>query len=211
MGVFSGAYLVFLIIEVLAMFTGRWQLHRVACVLSSITAIVAPTTLGAVFGVLSSRPYWHGAFTPPAMVAAAMLSGTALLGIVFSCVHRFRLTGFERAATLAIPAIRLLLTIILAVTVLAVGSPTARGLSGHGPRPSRSPVGGKPPVPGARVAGVAGLGRAPTNPPSGCIFAPRCTMADARCAAEYPPYEEKHPGHWAACWHSGRVAGEVDG
>jgi Ni/Fe-hydrogenase subunit HybB-like protein len=133
MGVFYGAYLVFLIIEVLAMFTGRWQLHRVACVLSSITAIVAPTTLGAVFGVLSSRPYWHGAFTPPAMVAAAMLSGTALLGIVFSCVHRFRLTGFERAATLAIPAIRLLLTIILAVTVLVVGWDTAWGLYGNVP------------------------------------------------------------------------------
>jgi molybdopterin-containing oxidoreductase family membrane subunit len=133
MGVFYGAYLVFLIVEVLSMFTGRWQLHRVACVLSSITAIVAPTTLGAVFGVLSSRPYWHGAFTPPAMVAAAMLSGTALLGIVFSCVHRFRLAGFERVATLAIPAIRLLLTIILAVTVLVLGWQTAWGLYGDVP------------------------------------------------------------------------------
>jgi len=133
MGVFYGAYLVFLIVEVLSMFTGRWQIHRVACVLSSITAIVAPTTLGAVFGVLSSRPYWHGAFTPPAMVAAAMLSGTALLGIVFACVHRFRLAGFERVATLAIPAIRLLLTIILSVTVLVVGWQTAWGLYGDVP------------------------------------------------------------------------------
>ena len=133
MGVFYGAYLVFLIIEVVSMFVGRWQIHRIACVLSSITAIVAPTTLGAVFGVLSSRPYWHGAFTPPAMVAAAMLSGVALLGIVFCCVHRFRLAGFERVATLALPAIRLLLTIILAVTVLVVGWGTAWGLYGNVP------------------------------------------------------------------------------
>ena len=133
MGVFYGAYLVFLVIEVLSMFTGRWRLHRIACVLSSITAIVAPTTLGAVFGVLSSRPYWHGAFTPPAMVAAAMLSGTALLGIVFYGVHRFRLAGHERVATLAIPAIRLLLTIVLAVTVLVVGWQTAWGLYGDVP------------------------------------------------------------------------------
>jgi Ni/Fe-hydrogenase subunit HybB-like protein len=133
MGVFYGAYLVFLITEVLSMFTGRWELHRIACVLSSITAVVAPTTLGAVFGVLSSRPYWHGAFTPPAMVAAAMLSGTALLGIVFACVVRFRLTGFERAATLAIPAIRLLLTIALAVTALVVAWDLAWGLYGNIP------------------------------------------------------------------------------
>ena len=133
MGVFYGAYLVFLVTEVLSMFTGRWRLHRIACVLSSITAIVAPTTLGAVFGVLSSRPYWHGAFTPPAMVVAAILSGIALLGIVFACVHRFRLAGFERAATLAIPAIRLLLTIVLAVTVLVVAWDTAWGLYGNVP------------------------------------------------------------------------------
>lgn len=133
MGVFYGVYLVFLIIEVLSMFTGRWRLHRIACVLSSITAIVAPTTLGAVFGVLASRPYWHGAFTPPAMVAAALLSGTALLGIVFYCVYRFRLAGYERAATIAIPAIRLLLTIIVAVTVLVVAWDTAWGLYGNVP------------------------------------------------------------------------------
>jgi len=133
MGVFYGAYLVFLVIEVLSMFTGRWRIHRIACVLSSITAIVAPTTLGAVFGVLASRPYWHGAFTPPALVSAAVLSGTALLGIVFYGVHRFRLAGFERAERLAIPAIRLLLTIILAVTVLVVGWQVAWGLYGDVP------------------------------------------------------------------------------
>ena len=133
MGVFYGAYLVFLVIEVASMFTGRWRIHRIACVLSSITAIVAPTTLGAVFGVLASRPYWHGAFTPPAMVSAALLSGTALLGIVFYGVHRFRLAGYERAERLAIPAIRLLLTITLAVTVLVVGWQIAWGLYGDVP------------------------------------------------------------------------------
>jgi molybdopterin-containing oxidoreductase family membrane subunit len=133
MGVFYGAYLVFLVIEVLSMFTGRWRIHRIACVLSSITAIIAPTTLGAVFGVLASRPYWHGAFTPPAMVSAAVLSGTALLGIVFYGVHRFRLAGFERAERLAIPAIRLLLTIILVVTMLVVGWQVAWGLYGDVP------------------------------------------------------------------------------
>jgi len=130
MGVFYGAYLVFLITEVWSMFTGHWQVHRIACVLSSITAVLAPTTLGAVFGVLAARPYWHGAFTPPAMVTAAALSGIALLGIVFYLVHRFRLAGWERAATLAIPAIRLLLTITLMVTVLVLAWQMMFGLYG---------------------------------------------------------------------------------
>jgi oligopeptide/dipeptide ABC transporter ATP-binding protein len=41
----------------------------------------------------------------------------------------------------------------------------------------------------------------PANPPSGCVFHPRCQhpAKDAACAAIIPPLEEKAPGHWAAC------------
>jgi peptide/nickel transport system ATP-binding protein/oligopeptide transport system ATP-binding protein len=40
----------------------------------------------------------------------------------------------------------------------------------------------------------------PLNPPSGCRFHPRCPIAVAHCAVEEPPFEEKTPGHRAACW-----------
>ena len=35
--------------------------------------------------------------------------------------------------------------------------------------------------------------------PPGCAFAPRCPQASAKCRAMEIPYEEKQPGHWAAC------------
>ena len=38
--------------------------------------------------------------------------------------------------------------------------------------------------------------------PTGCAFAPRCSRADDKCRSERPAYEEKQPGHWAACWHT---------
>ncbi len=38
--------------------------------------------------------------------------------------------------------------------------------------------------------------------PPGCAFAPRCSKADDKCRSERPAYEEKQPGHWAACWHT---------
>ncbi|HEV7992263.1 MAG TPA: dipeptide ABC transporter ATP-binding protein [Gemmatimonadaceae bacterium] len=58
----------------------------------------------------------------------------------------------------------------------------------------------------------------PANPPSGCVFHPRChhPARDAACAAIVPPLEEKAPGHWAACikqppssvsWEQQREAG----
>jgi oligopeptide/dipeptide ABC transporter ATP-binding protein len=41
----------------------------------------------------------------------------------------------------------------------------------------------------------------PANPPSGCVFHPRCQhpAKDAACAQIVPPLEEKAPGHWVAC------------
>ena len=41
----------------------------------------------------------------------------------------------------------------------------------------------------------------PANPPSGCVFHPRChhPSRDAACARIVPPLEEKAPGHFVAC------------
>jgi oligopeptide transport system ATP-binding protein len=39
----------------------------------------------------------------------------------------------------------------------------------------------------------------PLNPPSGCVFHPRCPIAIERCRGEVPPLREVSPGHWAAC------------
>ena len=43
--------------------------------------------------------------------------------------------------------------------------------------------------------------------PPGCAFAPRCRHADEQCRAKPPPYEEKRPAHWVACWHADRLYG----
>jgi len=58
----------------------------------------------------------------------------------------------------------------------------------------------------------------PANPPSGCVFHPRCPhpAKDAACTAIVPPLEEKAPDHVAACikqpptsvpWHAQQQAG----
>ncbi len=58
-----------------------------------------------------------------------------------------------------------------------------------------------------RLEEIPGIVPPLNNLPPGCAFAPRCRFADDRCRAEYPPYLEKQPGHWAACWHSERLFG----
>ncbi|MBK0326090.1 ATP-binding cassette domain-containing protein [Rhodobacteraceae bacterium F11138] len=39
------------------------------------------------------------------------------------------------------------------------------------------------------------------HPPAGCRFRTRCPLASERCSKEAPPFEQKAPGHWAACWN----------
>jgi oligopeptide/dipeptide ABC transporter ATP-binding protein len=39
----------------------------------------------------------------------------------------------------------------------------------------------------------------PLNPPSGCVFHPRCPIAIERCPREVPALREVKPGQWAAC------------
>jgi oligopeptide/dipeptide ABC transporter ATP-binding protein len=59
------------------------------------------------------------------------------------------------------------------------------------------------PEPGAQRERILLTGDvpSPSNPPSGCVFHPRChhPAKDAACAAIVPPLEEKAPGHFAAC------------
>ena len=46
---------------------------------------------------------------------------------------------------------------------------------------------------------VRGEVPSPINPPSGCVFHPRCTMAVESCRRSRPELRELRPGHWVAC------------
>ena len=39
----------------------------------------------------------------------------------------------------------------------------------------------------------------PLNPPPGCVFHPRCTLAVESCRSTLPELRELRPGHWVAC------------
>jgi Ni/Fe-hydrogenase subunit HybB-like protein len=78
--------------------------------------------------VMNAKAYWFGIFTPILMVASAFLAGTSLLGIVFYLVYRLRLADFERAAPIALPSVRLLLAVGLAIVGALIAQQVAAGL-----------------------------------------------------------------------------------
>ncbi len=49
---------------------------------------------------------------------------------------------------------------------------------------------------------LTGEAPSPSNPPSGCVFHPRCPIATAECSRVAPEMREAQPNHWVACIHA---------
>ena len=81
--------------------------------------------------------------------------------------------------------------------------PYTKGLLGSMPRLGASETDDRP-----RLAEIAGTVPSLRDPIPGCAFADRCFAATDICRREPPPFEEKAPGHFAACFHSDRLAAE---
>jgi peptide/nickel transport system ATP-binding protein len=53
-----------------------------------------------------------------------------------------------------------------------------------------------------RLATIPGTVPNPQAMPTGCLFNPRCPLAEDRCRAEAPPLVDLFPGHQVACWNA---------
>lgn len=136
MGVAYACYLVVLLVEVVSMFLHYPRIHTWASRSAAVVAIIAPSTLGTVFGAIGAHALWSGLWTPAFMLASALLSGAAMLTLVAALVVRFRLVDHERTRALSLPALRRLLVVALALVslllvreVVAGFTSSERGLS----------------------------------------------------------------------------------
>src|SRR5271168_356897 len=80
--------------------------------------------------------------------------------------------------------------------------PYTKGLLNSVPRLGASLDGASPP----RLAEIPGTVPSLKGAIPGCAFAARCAFATDLCQHATPAFEEKEPGHFAACFHSDRVA-----
>jgi peptide/nickel transport system ATP-binding protein len=82
--------------------------------------------------------------------------------------------------------------------------PYTQGLLQSIPRLGAASAGGR-----RRLAEIPGVVPSMREEIVGCVFAPRCAHATARCRREYPPLERKAEGHSVACWESDRIVAQA--
>ncbi|UOD34714.1 polysulfide reductase NrfD [Deferribacteraceae bacterium V6Fe1] len=88
MGTLYGVYLVFIGIEFFFLMKHNHKGAFYAGLGGFLAGISAHSNLGAVFGLLEARPFWHGPYLPIYFILSALISGCALIIIILNVAHK---------------------------------------------------------------------------------------------------------------------------
>lgn len=133
MGTLYGAYLFFMLVEFALLQMGRNKEAGYLGLMGVVAGVAAHSNLGAVFGLLNGREFWHGAYMPIYFITSAMMSGCAAV-IMFHWLA-YKANGWKMSDSLkhSIESVAklgaLLYTIIMFFTVWKIMS----GLAGSPP------------------------------------------------------------------------------
>jgi len=99
MGTLYGAYLFFMAIEFALLQMGKHKEAGILGLLGVVSGIAAHSNLGAVFGLLSGREFWHGPYMPIYFITSAMMSGCS--AVIFFTWLGYKANGWEMSESLA--------------------------------------------------------------------------------------------------------------
>lgn len=96
MGTLYGVYLVLMMMEFFFLNINKHK-PAVACGFAgSVAGIAAHSNLGAVFGLLMGREFWHGPYMSIYFIASAMMTGTAIIYIFHHLAYKVNGENLEQ-------------------------------------------------------------------------------------------------------------------
>ena len=93
MGTLYGAYLLFMLIEFALLQADKHKIAGFCGLLGVISGVAAHSNLGAVFGLLDGRHFWHGPYMPIYFIVSAMMSGCAT--VIFFHWLGYKINGWK--------------------------------------------------------------------------------------------------------------------
>jgi molybdopterin-containing oxidoreductase family membrane subunit len=133
MGTLYGAYLFFMMIEFVML---QKEQHRTATMFGLaglLTGVVAHSNLGAVFGLLSAREFWHGPYMPIYFITSAAMSGC--VAIIFFTYLAYRANNWEMSEDMkkSLGSVAKLGALMMAIILFFTSWKMITGITGNPP------------------------------------------------------------------------------
>lgn len=133
MGTLYGAYLFFMMIEFVML---QKNLHKIATTFGLaglLTGIVAHSNLGAVFGLLNGREFWHGPYMPIYFITSAAMSGC--VAIIFFTYIAYKFNGWEMSEDMkkSLESVAKMGALMMAIIIFFTSWKMITGVTGQPP------------------------------------------------------------------------------
>ncbi len=133
MGTLYGAYLFFMMIEFVML---QKNLHKVATgfgLAGLLTGVVAHSNLGAVFGLLNGREFWHGPYMPIYFITSAAMSGC--VAIIFFTYLAYKANGWKMSDSMkkSMESVAKMGALMMAIIIFFTSWKMITGVTGQPP------------------------------------------------------------------------------
>ncbi len=119
MGTLYGAAVGCMLVEFFGIISQKWRLALYVGVLGAFAEIGANSNLGAVFGTLASRPFWHGAQLPVFFLCSAVMSGAACIILLTHIAYIIRGEKMDQKNFIALKTVAKVLALTLFLIAIA--------------------------------------------------------------------------------------------
>jgi Ni/Fe-hydrogenase subunit HybB-like protein len=117
-GILYGGYFLIGIVYLGAIFAEKYKFIKMMGMIAIFWAALVHMGTGAIFGFIATRPIFFSPIKPFEFLAAAMVSGLALLMIAVVAIFKFTKRNLNQDIILSLSRLLLFLIIVLAVMVL---------------------------------------------------------------------------------------------
>jgi molybdopterin-containing oxidoreductase family membrane subunit len=133
MGTLYGAYLFFMLIEFVMLQKNEHKKAMGFGLAGLLTGIVAHSNLGAVFGLLNGREFWHGPYMPIYFITSAAMSGC--IAIIFFTYLAYRANNWQMSDDMkkSLGSVANVGALLLAIIVFFTSWKMITGVTGNPP------------------------------------------------------------------------------
>lgn len=133
MGTLYGAYLFFMMIEFIMLQLENHKMATTFGLMGLLTGIVAHSNLGAVFGLLNGREFWHGPYMPIYFIVSAAMSGC--VAIIFFTYLAYLFNGWKMSEAMkdSMASVAKMAALMMAVIVFFTSWKMITGVTGNPP------------------------------------------------------------------------------